>query len=367
MTTRKQILLVESAPSLRTPAENTLRQAGYEVVSVDSALRAEGILGVSHFDLAIIGATVGNDSGGLYVDEWLGKGDSDRAPMLIIAGEEASVTAFPDEAVVRAPFDANELIQRVRVFTGEDGDEECGPVFTGDAVEESLDAALGLDHIQVQESETIGDDSTKVPVKPKSASLVGLDEDVTSVTVSEKGMTDTSKIDLAMMQNKSADKPHQKSEIPQAEKLDLAADNLVPPQVESHPEPHPDPAGDKKHDYEWFMREMQKGSEDSPAEQGDAQASQPRRPEPASPASSRSQEVFIQKVRDDLSDSPDSGDKIFDWEEDAPTSDLSETFSMNMANAIAEQVAQKLLKHLNSERFLKLVREEIRAYLKNKP
>ena len=58
MTSRKQILLVEPDASLRSEAEKVLRQAGYEVVSVDSAARAEGILTVSQFDLAVVGIQV---------------------------------------------------------------------------------------------------------------------------------------------------------------------------------------------------------------------------------------------------------------------------------------------------------------------
>ena len=81
---RKQILVVESSAPLRSVAERLLRQEGYEVIAVDSARRAQGVLSVSAVDLAIIGVGVLDAAGKPFYNSWTSGADT-KAPFLALA------------------------------------------------------------------------------------------------------------------------------------------------------------------------------------------------------------------------------------------------------------------------------------------
>ncbi|MCH7879946.1 MAG: response regulator transcription factor, partial [candidate division Zixibacteria bacterium] len=184
---RKQVLLVETDEQTRIAVESALRQDGFEVVSVDSASRAEGILSVSSFDAALIGAGIRDDNGP-YAVNWLGSDERSSTPFSVLCPQEVMIPELPEELVVRCPF-APEVIQRkVRELTGEQtaavsaqdpaqaGGEE---LFGGSSVgEDFLDQALGLDQLEVNESETMdAGDTTQVGPRKVSESLVGYEAD----------------------------------------------------------------------------------------------------------------------------------------------------------------------------------------------
>ncbi len=367
MTSRKQILLVEPDAALRSEAEKVLRQAGYEVVSVDSAARAEGILTVSRFDLAVVGIQVQGENNVPFYQNWAENPERAGAPFLLLCAENESASDLPDEAIVRYPFAPEDLLTKVEIFTGSGvapvatNTAEASSLFADDEVDGALDKAFGLDQIDVHESEVLGaKDSSEISTVAKSESLVGYDAEITSVTTTQKATTDTSKIDLAFMQNKLRDMAASKKEVSDSSDLDLAsastefenqqeaqkATQQATPQA-----PQGSPSKDTdSHDYEWFAAEMQ-GDGATPSK------AQPKKVSaPASPSTDGG--VVEKSVADE---------GVFEWS-DAPASidSVANVFSEQMADAVARRVAERLVQQLNSDKFAQLIQQEIKAYLKER-
>ncbi|MBN4057188.1 response regulator transcription factor [bacterium AH-315-J21] len=362
MTPRKQILLVEPDAALRSEAEKVLRQAGYEVVSVDSSARAEGILTVSRFDLAVVGIQVQGENNVPFYQNWAENPERAGAPFLLLCSENESAADLPDEAIVRYPFAPEDLLAKVKIFTGSGAGPvatatntnigEASSLFADDEVDGALDKAFGLDQIDVHESEVLGaKDSSEISTVAKSESLVGYDAEITSVTSTQKATTDTSKIDLAFMQNKLRDMAASKKEVSDSSDLDLASASA---EFESQQEaqqappkaPQVSPVKDTdSHDYEWFAAEMQ-GDGAAPSK------AQPKKsPAPASPSA----------------DGSVADEGVFEWS-DTPASidSVANVFSEQMADAVARRVAERLVQQLNSDKFAQLIQQEIKAYLKER-
>lgn len=334
----KRILLIENDKPIRSAVERTLRQNGYEVISVDSARRAGGILGVSEFDLAVIGAGINNDAGTPLYSEWADNA-AERGPVLVIYSNSASKPNLPDEAMVESPFMPDELLSKVAVFAGSSsGGSTSEEAFFDDKPldDDALDAALGLDKIEVQESEVRNEtDDTQVPHKKKAESLVGYDAEITATSRhTEKTLTDTARIDLALRSNKTAlQKPPAIHNL--EDKIDVASSSSgVNPASESD-----------GHDYSWFESEM-RGSEPV-----DRQAKpEPTKPLPANLAPTPAQ----------TSPGSDSDADVFNWSEGGNSA------SKDLVKAIASSVADQLLKSLDTDKFHQLIEREIRRHLAKK-
>ena len=245
---RKQILLIETDEQTRIAVESALRQDGFEVVSVDSASRAEGILSVSSFDAALIGVWI-QDEEGLYAVSWLSSEERSQTPFAVLCPQEAMIPELPEEMVIRCPF-APEVIQgRIREMVGEQviassgapldpASPEADAAFAEDQVEaggehtpfggssvgeEFLDQALGLDQLEVNDSETMdAGDTTHVGPKPTSESLVGYEADVTNISSTQHTVTNTGEISVEAAKKAMSDS--QKGAPPQNE-VELATDH----------------------------------------------------------------------------------------------------------------------------------------------
>ena len=415
---RKQVLLVETDEQTRIAVESALRQDGFEVVSVDSASRAEGILSVSSFDAALIGAGIQHDNG-LYAVNWLGSDERSSTPFSVLCPQEVMIPELPEELVVRCPF-APEVIQRkVRELTGEQmaavSDQDPAPAggeefFGGPSVKEDfLDQALGLDQLEVNESETMdAGDTTQVGPRKVSESLVGYEADVTNISSTQHTITDTDQISMATPKKSHSDS--QEGAPPQKE-VELATDHgqdSTPPQT-GQPAPNAQAPSQtqERHDYNWFISEMQgqqgggappRGEGDPP--RGEDVSSSPVSQSPADQTADRQSpirqntEEFAKMVKSDISAENKTGSKtsktkkasrsaqsaqparpamqaaeegVFDWHDAPPESlegSVAEVFSRHMAEAVAKEVAEKLLKQLNSDKFTRLVESEIKKYIK---
>lgn len=392
---RKQILLVETDEQVRIAVESALRQDGFEVVSVDSAGRAEGILSVSSFDAALIGSGIQDDNG-LYAVSWFGSEERAQTPFAILCQQEVVIPELPEEMVIRYPFPPEVIQNRVRELLGEQtaaapaaqqvpagGDET---LFGGsDLGEDFLDQALGLDQLEVNESETMNaGETTQTGQKTTSESLIGYEADVTSISSTQHAVTGTGEISIELTKKTLSDS--QKGAPPQ-EEVELATDH-------GQTSPPATPAA-QQHDYNWFISEMQgdpskaKGAPVLPAAQ--PPAAQP--PQKKSPKKQSAAE-FTKMVKKDISRTtkaavgagaktktrspatartaaqtvPQPVDEgVFDWH-DAPAESaegsVAAVFSREMAEAVAKEVADRLLKQLNSDKFTKLVETEIKKYLK---
>ena len=336
----KRILLIENDEPIRSAVERALRQNGYEVISVDSARRAEGILGVSEFDLAVIGAGINIDAGTPLYNEWTDH-IAERGPVLVIYSNRTPKPDLPDEVMVESPFMPDDLISKVAVFAG----SSSGASATGeeDAFfdekpldDDALDAALGLDKIEVQESElrgAIGD--TQPPHQKQVESLVGYDAEITATSRhTEKTLTDTGKIDLAIQSNKTSMQKTSVTPSPE-ESIEVAS-----PSAGVNPAPE-----SEGHDFGWFESEMR---ESRPA-------GQKAKPEPANAPPAK-----LAPPPAKTSPGSDSDADMFNWSGDA------KSVSKDLVSAIASSVADQLLKRLNTDKFHQLIEREIRNHLAKK-
>lgn len=411
---RKQVLLVETDEQTRIAVESALRQDGFEVVSVDSASRAEGILSVSSFDAALIGAGIRDDNGP-YAVNWLGSDERSSTPFSVLCPQEVMIPELPEELVVRCPF-APEVIQRkVRELTGEQtaavsaqdpaqaGGEEF---FGGPGVKEDfLDQALGLDQLEVNESETMdAGDTTQVGPRKVSESLVGYEADVTNISSTQHTITDAGQISMEAPKKSNSDS--QEGAPPQKE-VELATDHgqdSTPPRT-GQPAPNaPAPSqAQERHDYNWFISEMQGQQGGGAPPRGEGDSLSPVSQSPADQTADRQSPVrqnaeeFARMVKMDISAENKTGSKtsktkkasrparpvqsdqpalparqaaeegVFDWHDaptDGPEGSVGEVFSRHMAEAVAKEVAEKLFKQLNSDKFTRLVESEIKKYIK---
>lgn len=373
---RKQILLVEGVADIRASVEAALRQAGYEVVSVDSVARAEGILSVSRFHLTIVSARTKTDAGSPFYCRWTENPERAGWPFLVLCSAEDTVSDLPDEVIVRFPFEALELVDKVKMFAGEETSTDKWvqlnkmEVPSGeDSVGQELDSALGLDQIEVKESEEMSGGTSKITRRPPKVSMVGFEADSTGVTSLERSPTDTAKIDLAFLRNKLADMPHKRAEVSDTDKLHVAshapAPNLSAPS--ENPIENPKKTGavsapvgqagqteqGPDHNFEWFASEMQEGA-----------ASAQRESSPVAETTTKQTSQPTSTVSN-VQASPAEDDSVFEWD-GSGQKPSAEIFSEQMADAVARRVAERLMKQLNSDKFLQLVQEEIRRYLKER-
>jgi len=256
---RKKILLAEQSDSTRSIIETILRQNGFEVVSVPDYDRAVDVLGLSKPDMLIIGSDlIGAGDKPLY-SYILDNEIYSSIPIILLASDDDKNLPYPEEVIVRRPFDTNELLERVKIFAGQ-GKTQTESVniptdFLGsmNLDDEFLDAALGLDHISVTDSEEMNKTSTLQKIKignEKVSNLGEFDE-----------LNDTNKVESIMIQEDQTDirRPTTQKIVIQPNasgKLDILQDQYgMTEQAQKALEPE-----DSAHDYHWFVNEMQNDS-----------------------------------------------------------------------------------------------------------
>lgn len=202
-----------------------------------------------------------------------------------------------------------------------------------------------------------------------------------------------------MAASKKSHSDSQEGAPPQKE-VELATDHgqdSTPPRT-GQPAPNaPAPSqAQESHDYNWFISEMQ-------GQQGEGDSLSPVSQSPADQTADRQSPVrqnaedFARMVKSDISAENKTGSKtsktkkasrparpvqsdqparpakqaaeegVFDWHDappESPEGSVAEVFSRHMAEAVAKEVAEKLLKQLNSDKFTRLVESEIKKYIK---
>ncbi|MFZ5981928.1 MAG: hypothetical protein ACOYVF_15005, partial [Candidatus Zixiibacteriota bacterium] len=262
----KRVLIVETADAVRGVAENVLRQNGYEVISVGGAEKALEILDFSTPDILIVGADVTcKDNRPLY-EKILSNPKTSSIPLLFFAGVEKTDLPYPDEVVVPRPFDPQDLIQRVRIFSGQSFPEQkpssVNPLGEGSLDDELLDAALGIDtkdSIQITDSEVLGQ-TTQIRVNKQntkaSDKLIGYDH------FEEEIDEDHTKIESLMIEEENSE-IKRKAARPVApspggtSKLEIMNDQYGLVDPASFDAAHVK----KDHDYEWFINSMREENE----------------------------------------------------------------------------------------------------------
>ncbi|MFH1372251.1 MAG: response regulator [bacterium] len=270
---RKRVLLAEQSDAIRGVAETALRQSGFEVISVATAEKALEVLKFSRPDLMILGGELQTaDQKPLY-EKIRTNPRAGQISMLLF--DDSGSLPFPPESIISRPFDATQFLQKVMLLASQAPNTTDKPVITNPLEEANLDddlldAALGIDQIDVTASEVMDKTTGTKRKEPKPAhKFVGLEH-----TEGQYGdVKDSGKVESLMIRDaeatdiRSNSRPDKKILAPSASgKLDILSDQFMitdPNAVDRSSE-------DRSHDYEWFIDEMRKevsgSSETSPAE-----------------------------------------------------------------------------------------------------
>lgn len=423
----KRVLLAEASESIRTVAETLLRQNGFEVVSVSSGPKACEVSRQARPDLVIVGGELVDEAGQPVYATLQGAQGLQGVPVLVLNDPKDTSLPLPEEIIVPRPFDPRDFIEKVMVFSGRSDSphqKPSNPLEEADMDDEFLDAALGLDqvdvtdsHIDVTDSEVMGGQTTQIPAnsfkKKPSKEFVGMEDEPAG---DEANGTGPNAIESIMINEDKPSKPEKTPEPPrdsEVERIGTAKIDLADLSGSDSDEP-------ADHDYNWFINSMQeevgqldKGhSPDKPQSTAASTPDQKEQPaedlkaediqtsaaaqfvDPVTPPPGAQQkkdksagvEKFIdefkkeiekfegdelERVSIDATDTPNgqqkAGDSSHNWEDtiESITADdlqlFTRQFASELADKVSEKLADRLMQSLDPDKLLVLLRNEIMA------
>lgn len=289
---RKKILVAEKSDAIRVITESILHQNGYDVITASSTEKAKELVITAEPNMVIIGADL-KDADGKYLYDLLEENERTTSiPLLLIADPEGKSLPYPDEVILPRPFDPKDFLDRVKLFvgggietTGEEKIETADP-FSAEAVDdEFLDAALGIDRIEVENSEIMDKtwgvirQKSVTPPSEKDAFAILQPEDTQKIKAG-----DGHEVESIMIRDDgksvASDKKTKEQQVSTSPKIEIDSDQygLINPDEAVEPESIPPKP---THNYDWFLKEMQKESaETGTAAQGKAVGIQEPSPAP---------------------------------------------------------------------------------------
>lgn len=263
---RKKILVAEKSDAIRSIAESILHQNGYDVITASTIEKAKELIITARPNMVIIGADM-RDANEVYLYDSLDENkDTSSIPILLIADPEGRSLPYPDEVILPRPFDPKDFLDRVKLFVGggieEEPEEKLKTVepLSMDAVDdEFLDAALGIDQIEVEESEIMHKTNMNLEVDIKSSTSK---EDLFEIHRPEdkekEGLSDSDKVESLMIRDDDApDEKPKNVKSSTSSKLEIAPDQYGLIESEEDHSKNIDKSN-ADHDYDWFIKEMQK-------------------------------------------------------------------------------------------------------------
>ncbi len=403
----KRVLIAENSAVIRGVAETLLRQNGYEVLSVGTYEKALEVLSFTRPDLLVIGGDLANNSGQKLYEHIQRDGKTASVPMLLFRNPEDMSLPFPDEVLVSRPFESRDFIEKVQIFCGQTNQaptrETVNPLNVGSLDDEFLDAALGLDRIDVTHSEIMSKTSGMKQQKQQptnTETFLGMGhQEQDQMNRSSKVESLMIKADATSISSHNAaggtGKPTGGTS-----KIEIVDDQygMVDPQA-FHPQQK-----QENHDYNWFINEMKNESNPQSAKAASSSgpsfgsASGPIKTTtvPVTPAIKTSAPIAggkgrtvgvekfidefkreIERFRSDESDPvPDpsqapgqkqSGSSIV-WEETVErlNADAVGLFTKQLANDLAEKLAQKIVSKIDPDKLLVLIKNELMEQAKKK-
>jgi hypothetical protein len=276
----KRLLLVENSDTIRGAVEGLLRQNGYEVYSVPTAERALQVAKASRPDLMIVNSGSAISDGTPLFKLLASAPASEAVAMLVITDQPAGSLAIPSEIEVALPIDPVSFMDKVnKCISGSGGQDQSNQSAPsqGQAAGNQLDHALGLDRIEVTDSEimdrtAMGRNALRVvdeSGRPQTGAAKDASGRVGSISVTE----DQSEVRLSP-DKKPAPGPSESAALNILNDADqYAIDN--PASL--------DPSGmETNHDYDWFVKEMQR-DDAAPASPPASGGSRTPTPPPAPP------------------------------------------------------------------------------------
>ncbi len=401
---RKKVLLAEQSGSTRSVIETILRQNGFEVVSVPDYEKAVDVLGLSKPDIMIFGSDL-TGAGNKHLYTYINENEIySSIPILLLASAEDTDLPYPDEVIVRRPFDTNELLEKIKIFAGQDTSKANSesnsptPMVTMDLDDEFLDAALGLDQIDVTDSEVMNKTGNIPKVKTSSSKItsVGEFDDLDDSSKVESIIIDEDQTDI----RRPATKITKSAPMNASGKLDILQDQYgMSEKAQKSLEPD-----DSAHDYNWFVNEMQ--SDSKPNSGSDLTANkesndlgavkmeetlQPLTAKHINDSTSKNSktpdegvEKFIDDFKNEMnkihSDTKTETITINDDNNQSGTSsrtnhaqlneqkltDSVELFTRQFTAALAEKLAKVIVDKIDSERLFKIIKNEVLTELKKK-
>ncbi len=256
---RKRVLVAESADAVRQVVESVLRQNGYDVIAVSTAGKAAEVLQFSRPDLIVTGGDLTDEGHRPFYEIVQSDPKTSSLPLLVIEPADKSSVSLPPEVVITRPIDPKDFIQRVGIFLGQATNAPrtatVNPTHAAPKDDSFLDAALGLDRIDVTSSEDM--DRTGALKLPKSKNASGK---VTAYEGTGDGdtMSDSHKVESLIIHDESTDirpqdtRPPQKTETPGTGKIEIMPDQYGI----SDPEAFHQRPERQTHDYDWFVNAM---------------------------------------------------------------------------------------------------------------
>ncbi len=411
---RKRVLLAEPSDAIRGVAETVLRQNNFEVISVSSSEKTLEVLGLTRPDLVIISAEL-STSGQKPLYEKLQEDPKTRSLALLILAESGRQLPFPPEIIIYKPLDPKDFIEKVIVFTGRVSvrpkPADVNPLQQADLDDATLDEALGLDRIDVTDSEVL---TRRDPDDPRT----GGEAPVTSPGLGHaeaRRKRDSGRVESVLIRDNSAaarESEHSKKMASRASsasgKLEILADQYGM----SDPEALKTEEQRQVHDYEWFIDEMRKETQQpksaagrTPESAPDDSSSEltfsdpasvidPLTPAPASPSVSSSPpspspaggvERFLDEFKKEVeryhADEPDSvrldpdsaasepsGEGRRIWQDSAQDISPEQVaiFTEQLSSKLAERLAEKIAAKIDSEKLLVLIKNEILSHVQGK-
>jgi len=282
---RKKILIAEQSDAIRSIAETILHQNGYDVITASKIDKAKELIIASKPNMVIIGADLKGTDGN-YLYDMLDENElTSSIPILIIADPEGRSLPYPEEVILPRPFNPSDFLERVKLFVGggldmpDSGKVKTDDSFSIDSVDdELLDSALGVDNIEVEDSEVL--DKTgmirlkQLKEKPDKKDVFDIHQpDFDEQAKSDKAETVES---LMIRDDETTKKPiekHKKGKFSSTSKIEIASDQYGINE-DKEPQEVADKTDNKKtdseHDYDWFIDEMKKESDKTgvPPEKG---------------------------------------------------------------------------------------------------
>lgn len=406
---RKRVLLIEGSEATRKIAEDLLRQNGFEVVSVPDSAKAMEVLGSTTPDLMITGLDLQAPNKRPLYEEMLADPKTGSIPLLLLAGPDSPETSVGNDLTVRMPLDPRDFMSKVQAAMGKTEAPAVGspgnPLEEADLGDDFLDAALGLDQINVTESEVMDRTGMGVALKPRKEAekLIGLDHFDDTGTDN----TDSGRVESIIISEDSSDIVQGSDRSNEPDLLSASAGIEIVPNEFGLTNPGAANADgpEQVHDYGWFVDEMRRDSSGQEAgAAGDAssgahassklrvtdpsEAVDPITPPPQSPSAAKPSqpsdnvEHFIDEFKKEVekfrsedspsgsvptkgSDSAASVEEVRVWEDtlEKLSPEKIELFTKQFASELADKVAQKIVARIDSDKLMGLMRKEILARL----
>lgn len=270
---RKKILIAEKSDAIRNIAESLLHQHGYDVISSATVDKAKEFIITADPNLVIIDSSL-KDQNGAYLFDLLEESEQTASiPFLIIADADTPELSYPPEVILPRPFETDDLLKKVALFIGPGTDQkpketikEVDPFSAGNVDDDFLDAALGIDAIDVESSEVL--DKTTITERARKERNINETTDIGIAHKSDDNNDDedeTGKVEsLLIREDGSEQKMPEKEELPSlsaSSKIEIPTDQFSIDKSQTEAESVPQEKENNKssdHDYDWFINEMKK-------------------------------------------------------------------------------------------------------------